>query len=350
MATSTTLSPLPYSFRIQLSKVSLPLRRFPGGMDACKVWLAMKWVTLRRFPEVKGWLDEDLDNYHLKELHCSTQCHTQMSMWIISRGVVLLILLMLGIRFPSWSKVQGSGVLRRHSLALMLERLSRNEYYCFLDGFSGFFQILIAPEDQEKMTFTCPYGTFAYRRMSFELCNAPTNFQRCMTVIFYDIVEDFMEVFMDDFSIKKGVENLAADHLSRLENPNIGELAEEEIEDKFPDGHLMILKAKLNDEEPWYADYVNYIVGKVVPLEWTPKKKKMVLLSSEELFWDEPYAFRLCPNNVMRRCVAGCEILKILEHCHSGPTRGHHSASVTGRKVYEAGFYWPSIFRDAKDY
>ncbi|GKD75561.1 reverse transcriptase domain-containing protein [Tanacetum coccineum] len=52
----------------------------------------------------------------------------------------------------------------------------------------------------------------------------------------------------------------------------------------------------------------------------------------------------------MRRSVAGCEILKILEHCHSGPTRGHHNALVTGRKVYEVGFYWPSIFRDAKDY
>ncbi|GKE48469.1 reverse transcriptase domain-containing protein, partial [Tanacetum coccineum] len=64
----------------------------------------------------------------------------------------------------------------------------------------------------------------------------------------------------------------------------------------------------------------------------------------------EPYAFRLCLNNVTRRCVAGSEILVILAHCHSGPTGGHHSASVTGQKVYEAGFYWPSIFRDAKDY
>ncbi|GJZ19436.1 reverse transcriptase domain-containing protein [Tanacetum coccineum] len=67
---------------------------------------------------------------------------------------------------------------------------------------------------------------------------------------------------------------MAADHLSRLENPNIGELAEEEIEDKFLDEYLMVLKAKLNVEEPWYADYVNIIVGKVVPPEWTPKKKK----------------------------------------------------------------------------
>ncbi|GJR51261.1 reverse transcriptase domain-containing protein [Tanacetum coccineum] len=64
-----------------------------------------------------------------------------------------------------------------------------------------FFQIPIASEDQEKTTFTCPYGTFAYRRMPFGLCNAPVTFQRCMTAIFHDMVEDFMEVFMDDFSV-----------------------------------------------------------------------------------------------------------------------------------------------------
>ncbi|KAJ9544812.1 hypothetical protein OSB04_024519 [Centaurea solstitialis] len=83
----------------------------------------------------------------------------------------------------------------------MLERLVENEYYCFLDGFSGYFQIPIDPEDKEKTTFTCPFGTFAYRRMPFGLCNAPATFQRCMTAIFQDMIEDCMEVFMDDFSI-----------------------------------------------------------------------------------------------------------------------------------------------------
>ncbi|GJY56881.1 reverse transcriptase domain-containing protein [Tanacetum coccineum] len=82
----------------------------------------------------------------------------------------------------------------------MLERLAGNEYYCFLDGFSGYFQIPIDPLDQEKMTFTCPYGTFAYRRMPFGLCNAPGTFQRCMVAIFHDMIEKTMEVFMDDFS------------------------------------------------------------------------------------------------------------------------------------------------------
>ncbi|GJU64080.1 reverse transcriptase domain-containing protein [Tanacetum coccineum] len=83
----------------------------------------------------------------------------------------------------------------------MLERLAGNEYYCFLDGFSGYFQIPIDPHDQEKTTFTCPYGMFAYRRMPFGLCNAPGTFQRCMMAIFHDMIKKMMEVFMDDFSV-----------------------------------------------------------------------------------------------------------------------------------------------------
>nr|GFA43386.1 DNA-directed DNA polymerase [Tanacetum cinerariifolium] len=83
----------------------------------------------------------------------------------------------------------------------LLERLAGNEYYCFLDGFFGYFQIPIDPRDQEKTTFICPYGTFAYRRMPFGLCNAPGTFQSCMLAIFHDMVEKTMEVFMDDFSV-----------------------------------------------------------------------------------------------------------------------------------------------------
>ncbi|XP_057250071.1 uncharacterized protein LOC130591159 [Beta vulgaris subsp. vulgaris] len=74
-------------------------------------------------------------------------------------------------------------------------------FYCFLDGYSGYFQVPIAPEDQEKTTFTCPFGTFAYRRMPFGLCNAPATFQRCMVSIFSDFVGEFLEVFMDDFTV-----------------------------------------------------------------------------------------------------------------------------------------------------
>ncbi|GJR33152.1 reverse transcriptase domain-containing protein [Tanacetum coccineum] len=83
----------------------------------------------------------------------------------------------------------------------MLERLAENKYFCFLDGFSGYFQIPIDPMDQEKTTFTCPFGTYAYRRMPFGLCNAPATFQRCMLAIFHDMIEESVEVFMEDFSV-----------------------------------------------------------------------------------------------------------------------------------------------------
>jgi hypothetical protein len=83
----------------------------------------------------------------------------------------------------------------------ILERVVGYEFYCFLDGYSGYNQIEIALEDQEKTTFTCPFGTFAYQRMPFRLCNAPAMFQRCILSIFSDMVEHFLEIFMDDFSV-----------------------------------------------------------------------------------------------------------------------------------------------------
>lgn len=83
----------------------------------------------------------------------------------------------------------------------MLERLAKHVHYCFLDGYSSYPQIAIALEDQEKTTFTCPYGTFAYRRMSFGLCNALTTFQQCKMLIFSGMVEKFIEIFMDNFTV-----------------------------------------------------------------------------------------------------------------------------------------------------
>jgi hypothetical protein len=83
----------------------------------------------------------------------------------------------------------------------MVERLAGHAYYCFLDGYSGYNQVPVDPEDQEKTTFTCPFGMFTYRCMPFGLYNVPATFQRCMISIFSDMVERHLEVFMDDFSI-----------------------------------------------------------------------------------------------------------------------------------------------------
>src|SRR3954468_22040227 len=83
----------------------------------------------------------------------------------------------------------------------MLERLAGKNFCCFLDGYSGYNQITVNPEDQEKTAFSCPFGIFAYMRMPFGLCNAPATFQRCMQAIFSDFIEKSIEVFMDDFSV-----------------------------------------------------------------------------------------------------------------------------------------------------
>ncbi|GJR39249.1 reverse transcriptase domain-containing protein [Tanacetum coccineum] len=98
----------------------------------------------------------------------------------------------------------------------MLERLAGNKYFYFLDGFFGYFQILIDPMDQEKTTFTCHFGTYAYRRMPFGLCNAPAIIQRFMLAIFHDMIEESVKVFMDDFSVFENSFDTCLNNLDKM--------------------------------------------------------------------------------------------------------------------------------------
>jgi len=95
----------------------------------------------------------------------------------------------------------------------VLDNLSGKKFFSFLDGFGGYNQIKIAPQDQDKTTFNTPWGTFAYRFLPFGLCNAPTTFQRVVLGIFSDMLNDSMEIFMDDFtpygiSFQEALQNL----------------------------------------------------------------------------------------------------------------------------------------------
>ncbi|CAN6695149.1 unnamed protein product [Malus baccata var. baccata] len=466
----------------------------------------------------------------------------------------------------------------------MLERLAGHSFYCFLDGYSGYNQIVIAPDDQEKTTFTCPFGTFAYRRMPFGLCNAPATFQRCMVSIFSDFVEKIIEVFMDDFSVfgdsfdgclenltlilkrcvetnlvlnwekchfmvrqgivlghivsergievdkskidlvrylpsptsvrevrsflghagfyrrfikdfskisnplcrllqkdvafdfnkecekafnhlkemltsapiivppdwslpfelmcdasdyalgavlgqrkekrphviyyasrtlndaqlnysttekellavvfaldkfrsyllgtkviiytdhaalkylftkkeakprlirsmlllqefdieirdKKGSENVVADHLSRM----VHEEDAVPIIETFPDEQLMSVKVS----EPWYADLVNYLVSKHVPSELPKHQCDKLKKEARFYVWDDPYLWKYCPDQVIRRCVHDSEFNAILTFCHTYACGGHFGTQRTAFKVLECGFYWPTIFRDARTF
>nr|GEV47818.1 DNA-directed DNA polymerase [Tanacetum cinerariifolium] len=383
-----------------------------------------------------------------------------------------------------------------------------NEYYCFLDGFYGYFQITIDPRDQEKTTFTCPYGTFAYRRMPFGLYNASGTFQRCMLAIFHDMVEKTMEVFMDDFSVfrnsfenclsrldkmlqrcedtnlclnwekshfmvkegivlghkiskngikvekakvdviaklphpttvkgavlgqrhekhfrpihyasktmtdaesnytttekemlavvyafekfrsylimnksivhtdhsalkylfakkdakarllwwvillqefdfkvldMKGAENLAADHLSRLENPYENVLDPKEINETFPLDTLSMVTFRGDSSAPWFADFVNYHAGNFIVKSMSSQQKNKFFKDVKHYFWDDPFLFKICADQVIRRCVHDKEALDILEAYHNGPIEGHHGANLTAKKVFDAGFFGPPSTR-----
>ena len=98
----------------------------------------------------------------------------------------------------------------------ILDQLASQSYFCFLDGYSGYNQIAIHPDDQEKKTFTCPFGTFAFRRMPFGFCNAPATFQRCMTAIFSNFLGDNIKVFMDNFSVFGDDFDICLAHLTKI--------------------------------------------------------------------------------------------------------------------------------------
>ncbi|GJW57796.1 reverse transcriptase domain-containing protein [Tanacetum coccineum] len=313
--------------------------------------------------------------------------------------------------------------LNENCSAMLLKKLPEklgdpDKFFLIQYGFSGYFQIPIDPQDQEKTTFTCPYGTFAYRRMPFGLCNAPGTFQRCMMAIFHDMIEKTMEVFMDDFSVfgdsfdsclsnlekmlkrcedtnlvlnwekchfmcregivlghkisKSGIEvdhakvdviaklphpttvkgvrsflgseNLVADHLSRLENPHKDVLENKDISEHFP---LETLGALTSESTPWFADYANFYAGNFIIKGMTTQQRKKFFKDVKHYFWDDPYLFRICADQIIRRCVHGQEAIDILKSCHEGPTGGHHSANLTAQKVFDAGFFWLTIYRDA---
>ncbi|XP_057760640.1 uncharacterized protein LOC130981015 [Arachis stenosperma] len=153
----------------------------------------------------------------------------------------------------------------------MLERLAGHEYYCFFDGYSGYNQIVMDPKDQEKTSFTCPYGVFAYKRMPFGLCNAPATFQ------------------------------------SQFQGH--GEL----------------------------------------PTNINKHMRRKLIKDAKYYIWDEPYLFKKCTNGILRRCISHGKGQEVLWQCHGSAYGGHFSGERTAAKVLQCGFYWPSIFKDAKD-
>ncbi|GKB51519.1 reverse transcriptase domain-containing protein [Tanacetum coccineum] len=154
-----------------------------------------------------------------------------------------------------------------------------------------------------------------------------------------------------DFNVidTKGAENLAADHLSRLENPYENVLDPKEVNEKFPLETLNMVTSRGNSSTPWFADYANYHAGNFIVKGMSSQQKNKFFKDVKHYFWDDPYLFKICADQMIRRCVAGQEAVDILTACHSGPTGGHYGANYTAKKVFDSGFYWPTIYKDAHD-
>ncbi|GKC27331.1 reverse transcriptase domain-containing protein [Tanacetum coccineum] len=156
-------------------------------------------------------------------------------------------------------------------------------------------------------------------------------------------------LLLQEFNIeirdKKGAENLAFDHLSRLENPNLGKLTKAEIREFFPEERLMAVSDKSN--KPRYVDYANYLASRVLPFRSTRQEKQKFFNDLRHYFLDEPFLFKQCADRIIQRCIARDEAAQILRQCHSGPSGEHHGIATTARKVFKARFYKLSIFRDA---
>nr|GEW89590.1 transposon Ty3-I Gag-Pol polyprotein [Tanacetum cinerariifolium] len=157
-------------------------------------------------------------------------------------------------------------------------------------------------------------------------------------------------LLLQEFDFKvidtRRAENYAADHLSRLENPYENVFDPKEINKTFPLESLNKVAHK-DQSTPWYADLANYHAGNFIIKGMTSQQKKKFFKDARHYFWDDPYLFRTCADQIIQRCVAGKEAIDILNTCHSGPTGGHYGASYTAKQVFDSGFYWPSIYKDA---
>nr|GFA87355.1 reverse transcriptase domain-containing protein [Tanacetum cinerariifolium] len=157
-------------------------------------------------------------------------------------------------------------------------------------------------------------------------------------------------LLLQEFDFKvidtRGAENYVVDHLSRLKNPYENVFDPKEINETFPLETLNKVAHK-DPSTSWFADLANYHARNFIIKGMTSQQKQKFFKDARHYFWDDPYLFRTCADQIIRRCVADKEAIDILNACHSGPTKGHYRANYTAKKVFDSGFYWPLIYKDA---
>eukprot|EP00253_Pinus_taeda_P032975 PITA_32975 len=201
----------------------------------------------------------------------------------------------------------------------VLDGLAGKKFFSFLDGFNGYNQIQICLEDQDKTTFTYPWGTFAYRVLPFGLCNAPTTFQRVVLSIFAELVHDVVEIYMDYFT------PYGCDFQESM--TNLGKVLHKFIE----------MNLSLSPEN-------------TVPTKIAFQRNEQDSQKECPLHLDWGNLFKLGPDQILRKCVREVEVFDILLTCHDGPCGGHFVAKRTTFKVLQARYYWPTLHQDVKSY
>ncbi|RVX03768.1 Pol polyprotein [Vitis vinifera] len=154
------------------------------------------------------------------------------------------------------------------------------------------------------------------------------------------VMDSLLQEFDLQIKDKKGVENVVADHLSRLVIAHNSHPLP--INDDFPEESLMFLV-----KTPWYAHIANYLVTGEIPSEWNAQDRKHFFAKIHSYYWEEPFLFKYCADQIIRKCVPEDEQQGILSHCHENACGGHFASQKTAMKVLQSGFTWPSLFKDA---
>ncbi|XP_072084529.1 uncharacterized protein [Arachis hypogaea] len=155
-------------------------------------------------------------------------------------------------------------------------------------------------------------------------------------------------LLLQEFDIKvrdrKESKNQVADHLSRLPQ-EANQDTPQPVNEKFPDEHLLQVQ-----QASWFAEIANYKVGRKIPQEFTKQQVKMLHNEAKKFLWDEPFLFKRCPDGMIRRSIPESEMRNILWHCHESAYGGHFGLERTAAKVLQSRFYWPTIFKDAREF
>nr|GFA13688.1 reverse transcriptase domain-containing protein [Tanacetum cinerariifolium] len=207
----------------------------------------------------------------------------------------------------------------------MLERLARNEYYCFLE-------LLLNSHRSER-------SRKDHIHVSLRNVCLPSHafwVMQCTGHVL-KVYDGYLSRYdqKNDGSLHGrllGAENLAADHLSRLENPHQNVLDKKEIYETFPLETLNMVSFSGNSSTPWFIDFANYHAGNFIVKGMSSQQKNKFFKDVKHYFWDDPFLFKICVDQVIRRCVYGQETIDILNACHNGPTEGHHGLNYTAKK------------------